>query len=95
MVELPTIAIIVSLTTVAGGFLAWLRKDEREKYARQRQLEHALNNYQTVSTAVIQLEDKVDEGFQQVALELSQIKTLLSLSSAESNGAKVRSVRRP
>lgn len=95
MVELPTIAIIVSLTSVAVGFLAWLRKDEREKYARQRQLEHALNNYQTVSTAVVQLEDKVDEGFQQVALELSQIKMLLSVQAAESNGAKIRSVRRP
>ncbi len=79
MLELPTIALIVSLTTVGVGFLAWLRKDERERYARERELAHALKNFQTVSTAVNQLEDKIDEGFADVNQELSNIRTVLQM----------------
>jgi hypothetical protein len=91
VIELPVIALITSLTTVAIGFLAWLRKDERDRYARERELSHALKNYGTLSVAVNQLEDKVDEGFQQVTLELSQIKTVLSIAP-ESN-SKIRTRR--
>jgi len=79
VVELPTIALVTSLTTVAIGFLAWLRRDERDLYARERQLSHALANYETLSTHVLQLEDRVDEGFQHVSLELRQMNTVLSL----------------
>lgn len=70
---------MISITGSGVGFIAWMRKDERDRYAKERQLQHALDNFSAIKTSVVQLEDRVDEGFQSTALELSQIKTVLSM----------------
>ena len=71
---------MISITGSAVGFLAWQRKDERDRYSKERSLQHALDNFSAVSVAMAQLEDKVDQGFQDVTIELSQMKTLLSMN---------------
>lgn len=70
---------MISITGSGVGFIAWMRRDERDRYSKERQLQHALDNFSATNTAIAQLEDRVNEGFQQVTLELSQVKTVLAM----------------
>lgn len=68
---------VLGITTAILGALAWYRGAIEQQYASQRDFGHLKRNYEQLSAHLSTLIDEEDERYNEIRLELREIKFLL------------------
>lgn len=82
-----TLGLVASALGVAASlyaFYSWLRQTERQRLDSERQLAHALRNYEQLARAIAQLQEQLEQ--QTIALNRLEIQIQFAAERRGRNG---------
>jgi hypothetical protein len=77
--SLEILATLISISTFAGGILAWYSANVQKRYAAQRDFEHLKRNYNQMAENLRGIQDDMDERFDTVDRSTADIKQKLNV----------------